>query len=465
MEYAVKHPGEAITIILASQVAAAAALSTPNLGTQFKINQNSLSRGTRFDTAGLTNGNVVAAWPDNSNNIVARIFNGTTPVTSEFFVTTSALSSQVTPQVAGLTGGNFFVTWEGTNTILSRIFSSSGTAVTSPFTTNQITSYTNIAAPQVTGLSGGNALVGWGGSSAGDYNIPARIFSPSGTAITNEFKIAGPTTALLGDLSLTGLSNGDALATYSTSGLFGVTVSPTGIVGSPFAVNQSAFTSTSGASPSSAALSGGNAAVVYKQTSTTILGRVIQNAAPLGNEFSVPNGGSQVNEPTLAGLTDDTALVVYSAANVTSLSTETYGVLFSSTGVALSSQFTIPTASKGNFPSVTGLTGGGAFVSWFDNFALFGRMITFNSTTNGPTTTGGPTTTSSPTSTTSPTGTPTASPASTLTPTFWPMTTSPSSTSGTPSSTTGVPTPNDSSILSPSLWGIFVGVVYNFLIK
>jgi hypothetical protein len=434
MEYAVKHPGEAITIMLASQVAAAAALSTPVLGTQFKINQNSLSSGTRFDTAGLANGNVVAAWPDNSNNIIARIFNGTTPVTNEFFVTTSALSSQITPQVAGLTGGNFFVTWQGSNTILSRIFYPNGTAVTNPFTTNQVTTYANIAAPQVAGLSGGNAIVGWGGSSAGDYNIPARIFSPKGAAITNEFKIAGPTTALLGDLSLTGLSNGDALATYSTSGLFGVTVSPTGTVGSPFAVNQSAFASTSGEAPQVAGLSGGNAVVAYQQGSTNIFGRIIQNGAPLGNEFSAPNGGSQVNAPTVAGLTDDTALVVYSATNVTSLSTETYGALFSSTGAALTSQFTIPAASNGNFPNVVGLANGGAFVSWFDNFALYGRTVTFSSTlTPTPTPSG---------------GTPTPTPSG--------GTPTPTPSGGTPTPTpSGTPTPTPTSAAnaqSPSLW-------------
>ncbi|MDF3033188.1 MAG: Hemolysin-type calcium-binding region [Alphaproteobacteria bacterium] len=415
------------------------ALWTYNLGPQFQINQNSLISGVGATaTAGLNNGNIAIAWPADNNQIVFRIFapDGT-PITNESNASATPLTSTSYPSIIGC-NNNFAVTW-GAGPILARIFSTSGTAVTSPFIVNQ-TSYTSMGTPTVGCLTNGNFVFGWAVSSVGNYQIPGRIFSSIGTAITSEFNFNQITTNFQGNPFVLGLSNGDFFVNWY-SGLTGnyrtvgrLFLSDGTAKGNEFTINQNVTAPTGGGI--SAQLTNGNIITIYPDGITNMLGRVTQNGAPVGNAFQVPNNTvTQLFGGFIASLTNaNAALTLLSDGNI-------QGRFFDASGTALMNQFTIsdnnPFQNGQGSQSVAKLTNGNAFATWLDTTynTIVGRTVSLINTTDNPT--GMPTTvnpTRSPTP--SPTGTPNAMP-TTAVPTSIPTTLSPTGTPNTMPTTAG----------------------------
>src|SRR3990167_6031950 len=217
MKYAIEHPLQALTLGLASQVATAAACGA--VGPDFRINQVTANQqGDTLSVAALTGGNAFVAWEryqTGDYNIYGRIFSASgTALTNEFGINQNTTSNQQFPSVAGLTGGNAFTVWRETQTgdsnIYGRIFSASGTALTNDFRINANTPTYGIH-PSVAGLTDGNAFVVWQKEST---NVYGRIFSASGTALTNDFRINQNTTSDQQDLSVAGLTNGNAFTVW-----------------------------------------------------------------------------------------------------------------------------------------------------------------------------------------------------------------------------------------------------------
>jgi hypothetical protein len=430
-------------LALLSKPDLASAALTPNLGTEFQVNPT-LGISSPVAAAGFNNGNVVLTWRDSSNNQVARIFtpNGTA-ITNEFSVSTNPLTPPTYPSIVGC--NNYFaVTWADGGPILARIFSTNGTAATIPFIVNQ-TSYTSIGNPNVGCLTNGNFVFGWGVSSVGNYRIPVRIFSPAGTAVTNEFNINQVTTNLQMSPVVSGLSNGDFFVNwysplsgnYRTVGRF--FLSDGTPKGNEFTINQNTTTPTN--SGMSAQLTNGDIITIRPSGGSSLLGRIIRNEVPIGNEFPILNITAQVDYNGVAALTDGTALVAWDDGSGTSM-----GRFFSSNGTALTDQFSIPTTNEGGSTFVTRLANGGALVAWsdinrFNN--LYARTVTLVNTTLSPTSTNSPTltpTTVNPTF--SPTGTPNMMP-TTVNPTSIPTTLPPTGTPNmmpTTANPTNIPT-------------------------
>jgi len=190
MKYALEHPGQAITIGLASQVAATAALSTSRnlkraIGDEFQINQNTTLDQNYPSVASLTNGNAFVAWvglQTGNFDIYGRILlpDGTA-LSNEFRinqVTTTLYQNY--PSVASLTNGNVFVAWHGaragTYDTYGRILLPNGTALSNEFRINQVTTY-NQDFPSVASLMDGNVFVAWGGDQTGNLDSYGRVFS------------------------------------------------------------------------------------------------------------------------------------------------------------------------------------------------------------------------------------------------------------------------------------------------
>ena len=217
MKYAIEHPLQALTLGLASQVATAAACGA--VGPDFRINQVTANQqGDTLSVAALTGGNAFVAWEryqTGDYNIYGRIFSASgTALTNEFGINQNTTSNQQFPSVAGLTGGNAFVTWRaqdggGDLNIYGRIFSASGTALTSEFGINQDTT-SDQQDLSVAGLTNGNAFTVWKRTPGGSV-VYGRIFSASGTALTNDFRI---TTYESTSPSVAGLTDGNAFVTW-----------------------------------------------------------------------------------------------------------------------------------------------------------------------------------------------------------------------------------------------------------
>ncbi|MCE3231262.1 MAG: hypothetical protein K0R52_1190 [Alphaproteobacteria bacterium] len=438
-------------LALLSKPDLASAALTPTLGTEFQVNPT-FGISSSVAAAGLNNGNVVLTWRDSTNNQVARIFtpNGTA-ITNEFNVSTTPITYISFPYIVGC--NNYFaVTW-GAGPILARIFSTNGTAATTPFIVNQ-TSYTSMGGPNVGCLTNGNFVFGWAVSSVGNYRIPGRIFSPTGTAVTSELNFNQITTNSQSNLFVLGLSNGDFFVNwysplsgnYRTVGRF--FLSDGTPKGNEITINQNTTAPTG--SSFSAQLTNGNIITIRPSGGSNLLGRIIQNEVPIGNEFPILNITAQVNYNGVAALTDGTALVAWDDGSGTSM-----GRFFSSNGTALTDQFSIPTTNEGGSTFVTRLANGGALVAWGDTNRfnnLYARTVTLVNTTSSPTSTTSPTltpTTANPTSiptSLSPTGTPNMMP-TTANPTNIPTTLAPT---GTPNMMPTSANPTSTPSLSPT---------------
>jgi len=430
MKYAIEHPGQAITLGLAGQVAASAALNVSRnlkraIGDEFQINQN-----TTFDqyvpsVAGLTNGNAFVIWEGTQTgnlDVYGRVlFANGTALSNEFSVNQNTTGNQFDYSVASLTNGNVFVAWQGDQAgdsdIYGRIFSADGVALSNEFGINQAIFNPQIF-PSVASLTNGNAFVAWANLNALD--ISGRIFSANGTALSNEFTINQVTTSVQLDPAVTGLTNGNVFVAWE-----GLQTGDYDIYGRIFAANgaplSNAFTINQVTTsvqviPSVASLTGGNVFVSWMgdQTGTyDIYGRVFSaNGGALSNEFGINQNTIGIQQlPSVAGLTNGNAFVTWDGTQTGN--GDIYGRLFSANGAPLSNEFTINqvTTSNQTNPSVASLTDGNVFVAWngdqTGDYDIYGRIITLPS---GTTTTGSSSTTVIPTttslaSTTNPTST------------------------------------------------------------
>jgi len=431
MKYAIEHPGQAITIGLASQVAASAALSTSRnlkraIGDEFQINQNTTSAQIAPSVASLTNGNVFVAWMGDqtgNNDIYGRLFSANgVALSNEFLINQNTAGDQLSPSVAGLTNGNAFATWQGDQTvnpgIYGRVFYPNGTPLTNEFGINQVTSL-NQGNAFVASLTNGNAFVAWVGNQAGNYDIYGRLFFPNGTPLSDEFGINQITASSQNGPSVTSLTNGNAFVAWigdqfgGLGDIYGRVFSANGTaLSNEFGINQ--VTTSYQDSPSVASLTGGNVFVAWQGDQTgnnDIYGRLFSaNGTALSNEFTINQvtTSDQLGN-SVASLTNGNAFVAWTGYQPGD--SDVYARLFSANGTALSNEFTVNqvTASSQYGPSVASLTNGNAFVAWggyqTGDSDIYGRVLSANGTVIGATGTTGTTGSTGTTGTTGSTGT------------------------------------------------------------
>jgi hypothetical protein len=188
----------------------------------FRVNLNGAGDQTLPQVALLNNGGAVFAWQSSvgANTLAyARFLNPDgTFATGDVPVSTFATDQQLTPVVASLPDGNALVLWASNGQdgnmlgVFGQRFSPTGARIGTEFQVNQTTQF-NQRNPAVSVLPNGNFLVAWVSESysgiaqsvdqtgrsldptagAQLYNIDVygRLFTPSGTAVTGEFKVNG----------------------------------------------------------------------------------------------------------------------------------------------------------------------------------------------------------------------------------------------------------------------------------
>jgi Ca2+-binding RTX toxin-like protein len=207
------------------------------VGFEFLVNTATLNDQNRPTVTALDSGRFLYTWSDNSQAspdtlftaVRARIFNADgSEAVAEFVVNADYINSQNTSAVTRLSDGRFVVTWNDTSqtdadqsggAIRARIFNPDGTEavaqfrVNTPFNGNQVDSH-------VAALAEGRFIVTWTdesgtGTDADQQAVRATIFNPDGTIFIAEFQVNTTTAASQRESSVTVLTNGNIVITWT----------------------------------------------------------------------------------------------------------------------------------------------------------------------------------------------------------------------------------------------------------
>ena len=231
-------------------------------GSEFQINTTTSGSQYYSSVAGLSNGGFVVSWTDaggldgNGNGIFGQRYDASGVAQGgEFQVNTHTIGQQDLSSVTGLADGGFLVTWSsayqdgGTQGTYGQRYDASGVAQGGEFLINTETALYQWY-PSVTDLADGGFVVTWSSyQQDGDqYGIYGQRFDASGTAQGSEFQVNSFTTGQQYYSSVTALSDGGFLVTWTSSGanqdgssdgVYGQRFDADGIsVGSEFLINE-----------------------------------------------------------------------------------------------------------------------------------------------------------------------------------------------------------------------------------
>jgi hypothetical protein len=253
----------------------------------------------------------------------------------------------------------------------------------------------------VTGLSGGGFVVTWESYlwDGSDTGISGQLFDSSGNKIGSELFVNTYTDGNQGHPSVTGLSGGGFVVTWQSLyqdewyyGIYGQLFDSTGNkVGSEFRVNTSTIRSER--NPSVAALSEGGFVVAwesYLESAALVYCQLYDNSGnKIGSEFQVNTYIPDIQwHPSVTALYGGGFIVTWASLFQDGNIYGIYGQLFDSTGNKVGSEFQVNTYTNGSqeYPSVTGLSGGGFVVTWqsflgdTSDYGIYGQL--FDSTGN-----------------------------------------------------------------------------------
>jgi len=175
--------------------------STETFGSVFQLNSTIAGDQNYTDLVTLSNGNFVAVWQsdaqdtDSSRAVVGRVIDASgTPVSAEFILAETISLSQDRPQVSALSGGQFVAVWQGQGDdgadatsygIYGRIFNADGSAAGSEFLINDFYTWDQTQ-PSVTTLSDGDFVVSWSsdGQDGSGQGVYQKRFNADGTEDT-----------------------------------------------------------------------------------------------------------------------------------------------------------------------------------------------------------------------------------------------------------------------------------------
>ncbi len=210
---------------------------------EFVVNATTANDQTESSVTALADGRFVVSWTDTSATtgdtsltaIRARTFNadGTQSV-PEFVVNTTTANDQYESSVTALADGRFVVSWTdnslsggdtSTTAIRARIFNADGTQSVPEFVVNTTTANSQYES-SVTALADGRFVVSWTDDSAtaGDNSgtaVRARIFNADGTQSVPEFLVNTTTVNSQSESSVTALTDGRFVVSWTDTSLSG----------------------------------------------------------------------------------------------------------------------------------------------------------------------------------------------------------------------------------------------------
>ncbi len=212
-------------------------MTIARVGTEFVVNTTTQNDQDRSTVTATNDGRFIVTWTDGSQTgtdtsftaVRARIFNANgLPSVSEFVVNSVAANFQTESAVTLLADGKFLVTWTDSSqtdddqfafAIRGRIFNADGTEAVAQFRINS-TAAGSQDRSSVTTLNDGRFIVTWSDSSGtgGDIDgsaVRARIFNADGSESVAEFLVNTTTSANQRESSVTVLTNGNIVMTWT----------------------------------------------------------------------------------------------------------------------------------------------------------------------------------------------------------------------------------------------------------
>jgi Ca2+-binding RTX toxin-like protein len=308
------------------------------------------------------------------------------PVGNEFQVNTYTDSLQYNPSITALSDGGFVVTWESlgqdgsSDEIYGQRYDQNGNPLGNEFRVNTYTDSSQ-RSPSITALSDGGFVVTWQsyGQDGSEMGIYAQRYDQNGNPLGEEFQVNTYTDSSQSSPSVTALSDGGFVVTWQSWGQDG---SEMGIYaqrydenGNPLGEEFQVNTDTDGLqlSPSVTALSDGGFVVTWTSwgqdgSDNDVYGqRYDENGNALGEEFQVntDTDGLQFS-PSVTALSDGGFVVTWTSDGRDGSSNGIYGQRYDENGNALGEEFQVNTYtdSSQHFPSVTALSDGGFVVTW-----------------------------------------------------------------------------------------------------
>ncbi|WP_457092935.1 Ig-like domain-containing protein [Microvirga sp. P5_D2] len=307
----------------------------------------------------------------------------------EFRVNTYTTDDQVGASVTSLKDGGFVVTWQslyqdGSSVgVYGQRYDAGGRPVGSEF---RINTYTNDAqgSPSITALTNGGFVVVWhsDGQDGFGYGVYGQRYDASGSSVGSEFRINTYTNSLQVEPSVTALTGGGFVVTWSSLdqdgswyGVYGQRYDANGDpAGTEFRVNTS--TEDYQGSVWVAGLLGGSFVVIWQSNAQDGSGggvygqRYNASGNPDGSEFRVNSyTASDQYEPSISRLADGSFVVTWTSDGQDGSALGVYSQRYDAEANPIGSEFRVNsyTTLDQYEPSVAARANGGFVVTWTSN--------------------------------------------------------------------------------------------------
>jgi hypothetical protein len=306
---------------------------------------------------------------------------GVQPLGTEFRVNTETLYAEETSAVAGDANGNFVMVWRagsatGGPNILGKRYSADGQPLTGDFPVNVTTSGSQ-SFPDVAASAGGGFVVVWVNANAGITQVLGRRFASDGAPLGGEFRVSPATATYPSHPSVASDSAGNFVVVWNsnayTGGAYvaGQRYSSSGaLLGARFQANTSLFALQS--RPVVASDPNGNFVVAWNGYDTSSYGvmarRYSHTGAPLAGEFRASTYALNGQyHPSVATDALGNFVVVWHSDPEDETGPGVFGQRYSSTGARLGSEFRINTiTSTAHYEPVVARAADGEFtVAWW----------------------------------------------------------------------------------------------------
>ena len=267
----------------------------------------------------------------------------------EFFANQTTAGDQILPNVAGLANGTFVTVWVSLGQdgedggIYANIYGADGTPVTTEFQVNTHVLGAQLN-PSVTALTGGDFVITWtsNGQDGDNYGIYGQRFQIDGTPVGGEFQVNSATDGSQEAPTVTALADGGYLVAWQS-----------------YSASQDGLGSG-----------------IYAQ-------RYDASGAPVGGETLINSTiANNQSLPVAAGLGDGGYVIAWqSDGNQDGWANGIYAQRYDASGAPVGGELQVNSfwvGSQSN-PSITGLAGGGFVVTWqSESYSWFQNQDTDN---------------------------------------------------------------------------------------
>ena len=308
------------------------------------------------------------------------------PLTGEIRANTYVTGAQINSSVTALAGGGYLVSWSSSaqdgsaNGIYAQRYDAAGAAVGGEFRVNSYTA-DDQAYGQTAALADGGFVVTWSslGQDGSGYGVYAQRYDVSGAAVGEEFRVNTYTANRQIYSTVTTLSDGGFLMTWSSAaqdgsdfGVFAQRYDASGLrSGGEFRVNS--YTASNQTFSAATALSDGGFLVTWQSLGQDGSGfgifaqRYDAAGAKAGSEYRVntTTSGDQTYA-SVAALADGGHVVTWQSLGQDGSGSGIFAQLYNAAGAAVGGEFKVNTATTDDqsFASVSALANGGFVVSW-----------------------------------------------------------------------------------------------------